>query len=445
MASGVVVGTRLEVQCPVDGEQLPRYFPGQVTSVDRTTDPHTYHVLYDAGDSEPLDLTEETYRILPAEVSTKPEGKTPFWLGNLRHRWQQELSEVPPEEANEIIETMSRSLADGSRQTYSSTQNQFIKFCMQHSLSAIPATTVTVLRFLNSVHLRGTVQAGSLQPYLSGINKLHVEAGYDPPALGTDIVDFKKGMGRRQTESGDFQDSANRLRVYLPAEVALRVRNRAFEILDQVASCKTLRSKKARALLTESRALVYTFFTYVLFARSDTGTKLFVQDVNMLPEGMHVTLRSLKGKKHTQHIKPLLFPHGAVQGLIPLVTSWLSIQNRLKKTPGENLWRFPWETRRQWPSALGDDWLQLALGLVGHPAPPEGCTYTSHSIRKGATTSASAIGVVDSVYCYIGDWSVKSSARLDYIDPTAIASPAMFELFGWLLPKLPRAQPAQIA
>ena len=334
-----VVGTRLEVLCPVEGEQLPRYFPGKVTAVDRTSAPHMYHVLYDAGDSEPLDLTEETYRILPAEVSTKPEGKTPFWLENLRHRWQQELAEVPPEEANDIIETLSRSLADTSRTTYSSTQNQFIRFCMQHSLTAIPATTITVLRFLNSVHHRGTVQAGSLQPYLSGINKLHVEAGYDPPALGGHIVDFRKGMGRRQTESGDFQESADRLRVYLPAEVALQVRNRADEILVKVASLKTLRSQKARALLTELRALVYTFFTYVLFARSDTGTKLLVEDVNMLPAGMHVTLRSLKGKKHTKHIKPLLFPHGAVQGLIPLVTSWLAIQNRLKKTQDENMWR----------------------------------------------------------------------------------------------------------
>ena len=51
--------------------------------------------------------------ILPAEVSTEPEGKTPFWLGNLRYRWQQELSEVPPEEANDIIEIDHVSLVGG--------------------------------------------------------------------------------------------------------------------------------------------------------------------------------------------------------------------------------------------------------------------------------------------------------------------------------------------
>jgi hypothetical protein len=133
-------------------------------------------------------------------------------------------------------------------------------------------------------------------------------------------------------------------------------------------------------------------------------------------------------------MKPLLFPHGAVQGLIPLVTAWLEIQNRLATAPDENLWRLPWEEVGTWPATLGDDWLQLALKLVGHPDPPEGCIWTSHSCRKGATSSAAAIGVVESKYCYVGDWSVKSSARLDYIDPTATPTPAMFELFVWLLP-----------
>ena len=434
-SSAVVVETRLEVLCRVDVETEPRFFPGKVTSIDRTTDPVTYHILYDAGDSEPLDLTKEEYRILPAEVSTVPEGKSPFWLENLRYRWQQELSGVPPEEANDIIETLSRSLADGSRNTYSSTQNQFIRFCTQHSLSAIPANTVTVLRFLNSVDKRGTVQATSLQSYLSGINKMHVEAGFDPPALGTDVVDFKKGMGRKQKESGDFRESEDRLRVYLPAEVALLVRDRALELLDAVSSLPRFSSKKAKALCTDFRALVYTFFIYTLFARSDTGTKLAFDDVLLQQEGLHVTLRNLKGKKHTKYIKPLLFPPGAVQGLETLVANWLALKKRMKFTSGENLWRFRWESTRQgWPSSLGDDWLQHALGLVGHPDPPPGCKWTSHSCRKGATTSASAIGVVDTVYCYVGDWSVKSTTRLDYIDPTARPSPAMFEIFGWLHP-----------
>ena len=49
-----------------------------------TTDPFTYHILYDAGDSEPLDLSKETYMMLPAEVSTEPDsGKDPFLVGKL--------------------------------------------------------------------------------------------------------------------------------------------------------------------------------------------------------------------------------------------------------------------------------------------------------------------------------------------------------------------------
>ena len=101
---------------------------------------------------------------------------------------------------------------------------------------------------------------------------------------------------------------------------------------------------------------MYTFFIYVLFARSDTGTKLKFDEVLLRPEGMHVTLRNLKGKKHTLDIKPLLFPPGAVQGLESLVAAWLALKKRLKLTSDENLWKFPWESTRHWPSSLGDDW-----------------------------------------------------------------------------------------
>jgi hypothetical protein len=159
-------------------------------------------------------------------------------------------------------------------------------------------------------------------------------------------------------------------------------------------------------------------------------------------QGIHVTLRSFKGKKHKGYIKPLLFPTGSIPGLDALVQAFGRLQTRLGVKPSDNLWRFPWETRGTWPGSLGDDWLQDALQQVGSPEALPGTKWTSHSSRKGATTSASAIGVVDSVYCYVGDWSIKSSARLDYIDPTARPTPAMLDFFGWLLPSR-ISQPAQ--
>ena len=303
------------------------------------------------------------------------------------------------------------------------------------------------MRFLNSVKERKSkrhdgpaVQASSLQPYLSGINKLHVDAGLEPPALGPTIVDYRKGMGREQQESAPH-GSNDKLRIYLPAEIVQQVRDLGLDMCKSgVAPMATL---KGRQRAVHFRSLVYTMFTYCCFSRSDTGVHLKFQDLWYNPQGVHVTLRSLKGKKHTGAIKPLQFPGGAIAGLDTLVPAFTALQQHLGVKPDGNLWRFPWEKRGTWPASLGDAWLQQALKLVGGPNPPVGCKWTSHSSRKGATTSAAAIGVVDTVYCYVGDWSIKSSTRLDYIDPTARPTAAMLDFFGWLLPTR-FSQPAQI-
>lgn len=426
----VVVGSRLEILLSVAGSQEQQYFPGTVTSLDRLASPVTHHILYDDGDKEDLVLQDETFRVLPADV-VAPGSSDPFWRVALKQRWQAELEGTPDEEQADIIETLSRALSDGSRSTYSSPQNQYFRFCMQHSLVALPGRLVTVLRFLRHLKKRNTVEAGSLQVYLSAINKLHIDSGLDPPVVGPAITDFRKGLGRQQQESGHSSD--DRLRVYLPAEIVLLVRNLG---LDMCSSGVThLTRSRNRQLSLVFRSLVITVFSYCTFTRSDTQTQLEFQDLWVTSLGLHVTLRHFKGKIHFGHIKPLLFPPGAVKGLEELVTSFLHLQGSLGASQGSNFWRFPWETRSTWPASLGDDWLQLALQQIPScPSPPPGMKWTGHSTRKGATTSAAAIGVVDTVYYYVGDWSIKSSARLDYIDPTATPSPAMLEFLGWLLP-----------
>ena len=110
--------------------------------------------------------------------------------------------------------------------------------------------------------------------------------------------------------------------------------------------------------------MVFTTFQYCLFARSDTGTQLNIADVYHLPSGWHVTLRHLKGKKHTGHIKPLLPPTGAVPGLDEILHTWVDLQTVLGAQPQNNVWRLPWESRGTWPASLGDDWLQQALAAV---------------------------------------------------------------------------------
>eukprot|EP00873_Tetraselmis_striata_P010120 jgi/Tetstr1/430384/TSEL_020194.t1 len=50
-----------------------------------------------------------------------------------------------------------------------------------------------------------------------------------------------------------------------------------------------------------------------------------------------------------------------------------------------------------------------------HEAPPAGFAWTSHSLRKGATTAAYVIGVTMQKIKYFGGWAMESSVVLDYI------------------------------
>ena len=260
------------------------------------------------------------------------------------------------------------------------------------------------------------------------MNKLHVDAGLEPPALGPTVTDFRKGSGREQVEEGC---ATNAVRVYLPAELVVPVRDLALSLcLQWTQGTNFARSQKQSELF---RSVVFTFIQYCLFARSDTGVHLWCKDIWYTSKGWHITLRSLKGKSHTGHIKPLLFPLGAVHGLDEVLKVWMQLQKVNGAKPDDNLWRLPWDSRKTWPASLGDVWLQYALTATNAPSPPPGEKWTSHSSRKGATTSAAAIGVTDTKFCYVGDWSVKSAVYKDYIDPTAWPTQAMHQFFGWLL------------
>jgi hypothetical protein len=62
--------------------------------------------------------------------------------------------------------------------------------------------------------------------------------------------------------------------------------------------------------------------------------------------------------------------------------------------------------------------------------PPFGFTWTSHSLRKGASTIAYAIGVNMQKIKFFGGWATESSVVLNYIDPTIVPTTAAWYFFG---------------
>eukprot|EP00873_Tetraselmis_striata_P037630 jgi/Tetstr1/457894/TSEL_044413.t1 len=76
----------------------------------------------------------------------------------------------------------------------------------------------------------------------------------------------------------------------------------------------------------------------------------------------------------------------------------------------------------------------------GAPRPPTGFKWTSHSLRKGAASAASCVGVPLPAIKHMGDWSKNSEVVTGkYIDPTMRPTPAAWRFFGWLVPVRPPA------
>jgi hypothetical protein len=77
------------------------------------------------------------------------------------------------------------------------------------------------------------------------------------------------------------------------------------------------------------------------------------------------------------------------------------------------------EKHDKWTANTLTRWLNEAT-LAMQERPTYGFSSTSHSLRKGAATSAYLVGVTLQKIKYFGGWSTESSVVLDYVDPTVL-------------------------
>ena len=143
--------------------------------------------------------------------------------------------------------------------------------------------------------------------------------------------------------------------------------------------------------------------------------------------GTVISLRSEKGRGHHTTARSLTLPPGAVPGLEALLSAWERMRGAVAGT--DSYWSFPGEAH--FPSSQVDSWLQEILRHLGE-SPPDGHTWSGHSLRKGAASGSNAIDVSLTKICWCGGWSIQSRAVHDYIDPTCPATPACWLFFGWL-------------
>lgn len=342
------------------------------------------------------------------------------WAPLVRDRMRAVLGDHP--EAEGILRRLGRRLATSTATSYGDHFERFAEWCVAQSdqPSPLPAATATVLRWLESDVCAGDrVAAGSLQPYLSAINRVHEDCELDKPALGHLVTGYRRGLAHEQREAGR---GIGAVRVYLPPPVAERALRSALHMTR--ADAPALDARGRRLL----RAHVSTVFTFSFFARGATGVSLQCRDVRRSAAGVTITLRSEKGKDAHAQARTLTLPPGAFPELTELLDRWEFVRGYTSDT--HSFYSLRGE-RRTWPSTQVDTWLRECLAHLS-VAPPAGERWSGHSLRKGAASGAAAIDVSLSKICWCGGWSIQSRAVHDYIDPTCPATPACRLFFGWL-------------
>ena len=84
-------------------------------------------------------------------------------------------------------------------------------------------------------------------------------------------------------------------------------------------------------------------------------------------------------------------------------------------------------------ATMADAWLATALKASARQ-PPTGCAWLPKSLRSGAASAMSAIGVPRPAIEALGGWAIGSTAlQKHYIDPSIPPSQAARYFFGYLL------------
>lgn len=323
---------------------------------------------------------------------------------------------------------LERSLADSTRDQYTDKLNLYAEF-MRLTGRTLPSQECDILVYIGWLRDRGTIQASSLQPYLSCINKLHVALNYEKPAVGEMIASQRRGMARVQAEEpGALRDH----RVPIPAAV----------MCDVLAL-----GERSDIDITTLRAVLAVCMQYAFFGRPGTGATLRTEDIGVTSTHIFVRKFKEKGKAHTRdrrvHQLPLTGKGTKyLRRLAPLLQRFKTERESAFRTrgfePSASFWALPRESAPT--TSAVNDWLREVLHAIGKSA-PEGFAWQAHSLRSGAASAAHCIGVSMLQIRFMGGWAPNSATvERDYIDPTFRADFAASQWFGWLLPHRPRVQ-----
>ncbi|KAK3239085.1 hypothetical protein CYMTET_50960 [Cymbomonas tetramitiformis] len=257
--TGLAVGCKVKVYWPQDDA----WYTGTVggTGTDGLT-----HVAYEDGDKEDLDMRKEKYEVLPAAVQ-----EVAGWDEALQERWRGELGDSSLTEL--AVQMQGAALGDKTVGNYRPKAWAFMAFCEAEGREWLPATGATVRLYIAHMLDKGTVQAASMQPYLSVINNYHEDMGFPGPAKGRAVSRAVKGKSRLQVQAAEAAGEEQTVRTWLPARHVSAVHGHGLGL-----------EPVGRAAIELLRACTYVVFVFVTFGRPETGVSMRREHISITSE-----------------------------------------------------------------------------------------------------------------------------------------------------------------
>eukprot|EP00873_Tetraselmis_striata_P006364 jgi/Tetstr1/426628/TSEL_016905.t1 len=263
----------------------------------------------------------------------------------------------------------------------------FCEFCAQNGRLLDTADPPLIVRYISWVAARGRNKAGAFGPCLiSAINAFFTDNFKEPPPLGPIVNHAMRGweLAQQVLDTPDY-------RVPLPADVALICVRRAQRLV----------------------------FDSITLYRRIHKTK---------PSGAPRPVLQISREAHPEIVELLEF----------FVTAC-----RDHVLPGATrFWQLPDDDPGTWTAAIASEWVNAAA-LAVDATPPAGFRSSSHSLRNGGASAASATGVPMPTVRWLGNWAVGSGVVLNYIVPCIMDSAGARYFFGVLAPQRSAADLSQ--
>ena len=290
---------------------------------------------------------------------------------------------------------LSNGLAPSTRRVYSSAQKQFIEFCLQDGCtnqdgSILPASEQALMRFCS--HLADRLHHTSIKVYLSGVRSLHIDRGFSDPLVNClQLQRVLRGIKRHQ-------GSRKSPRQPITGDL-MRVIHSVLSLSDY-----------SQAMLWAACCLGFFGF---LRAGEFTVNEPFDPAIHLTPQDLQLDSTSnptclrvqIKASKTDPFRQGCFIYLGRGRTSICPIASVMAYLHRRGPAPGP---LFLQENGQPLTRTQLSNFLQSTLSAVGITG-----TYSGHSFRIGAATTAAQQGLPDHLIKTMGRWS--SDAYLLYV------------------------------